>query len=111
MHGTTVAGGMNEWERTLRLQTTLAPADVLDHYAAQFREAGWTTSPPASDGGTAALTAGVRDARGATWRALVAVTALSPTERELVIHLLRHDPAGADPDRRRGRRRGARPGG
>ena len=87
-------GGGSDYDRdvTARLGTRLAPAVLVDHYAALRRRAGWTVRPTASDESGATASAELRDARGVTWHGLIASLALSPTEREVLVRVVRPQP-------------------
>jgi hypothetical protein len=75
-----------------RLETALSPAALAEHYAGLLRQAGWTVAPPVAGEGTATVLGELRDARGTTWHALVAVSALSPTERDVMVRVVRPQP-------------------
>ena len=72
-----------------RLETALSPTALVEHYAGLMRQAGWSFAPPAAGEGTATAAGELRDARGNTWRGLIAVTSLSPTEREVTVRVAR----------------------
>ena len=72
-----------------RLETALSPAAVVEHYAGLLRQAGWTVAPPVAGEGTATATGELRDARGTRWHALIASAALSPTERDVMVRVVR----------------------
>ncbi|MFL5384768.1 MAG: hypothetical protein ACJ8GN_19770 [Longimicrobiaceae bacterium] len=82
-------GSAHAWGATVRLRTTLAPAAVVAHYAALLRQAGWSILPPAGDPDAAAATGELRDARGRTWRALLAAMAVAPGERDVLVRVVR----------------------
>ena len=48
--------------------------------------------PAATDASTATLAAELRDARGRTWHALLAAAALSATERDVLVRVVRSGP-------------------
>ncbi|HVG45253.1 MAG TPA: hypothetical protein VM890_11000 [Longimicrobium sp.] len=86
-------GGMgHDWGSYGRLDTPLPPAAVVEHYAGLLRRAGWTFLPPASDPSTATATGELRDAQGRTWHALLAAVALSATERDVLVRVVRAQP-------------------
>lgn len=75
-----------------RLETALSPAALAEHYAGLLRQAGWTVAPTVAGEGTATAMGELRDARGNSWHALIAVSALSPTEREVMVRVVRPQP-------------------
>ncbi len=87
-------GGGSSYGRDVaaRLDTRLAPAALVDYYAALLRQAGWTVRPTAGDESGATASAELRDARGVTWHGLIASLALSPTEREVLVSVVRPQP-------------------
>ena len=86
-------GGMQyDWVSDGRLDTPLAPSAVVEHYAGLLRRAGWTVLPPASDASTTTAAAELRDAQGRTWHALIAAVALSATERDVLVRVVRAKP-------------------
>ncbi|HEX8907017.1 MAG TPA: hypothetical protein VF771_19360 [Longimicrobiaceae bacterium] len=89
MRGGMGGGSPDEWSAHGRLETALSPAAVVEHYAGLLRQAGWTILPPAADEGRATATAELRDAQGRSWHALIAVVALSPTERDVLMRVVR----------------------
>ena len=82
-------GGTFEQEVYGRLETALSPAALVAHYAGLLRQAGWTLAPPAADEGTATVTARRCDGQGNTWHAVIAASALSPTERDVTVRAVR----------------------
>jgi hypothetical protein len=82
-------GSPFEAETYGQLETSLSPAAVVEHYAGLLRQAGWVIAPPTADGSTATATGEVRDAQGNTWQGVIAVMALSPTERDVTIRMAR----------------------
>jgi hypothetical protein len=78
-----------------RLETALSPAAVVEHYAGVLRQAGWAVAPPAADEATATATGELRDARGNTWHGVIAVSALSPTEHDVMVRVVRPQPQPA----------------
>jgi hypothetical protein len=85
-------GGTFEEETHARLETALSPAALAEHYAGLLRQAGWTVAPAVSGEGTATATGELRDAQGNSWHALIAVAALSPTERDVMVTVVRPRP-------------------
>jgi hypothetical protein len=85
-------GSQYEWDSRIRLVTTLAPAALVAHYAALLRQAGWSILPPAVGEDAATATGELRDAQGHTWHALLAVVALAPGERDVLVRVARPQP-------------------
>src|ERR1700741_799888 len=85
-------GGGDSWQASTRLQTALSAAQLMDHYAAQLRQAGWTTQAPARDGSVLSLSAERSGRKGRPWRALLAVTELdAPSQYDLIIRFVGGD--------------------
>jgi|GEM_PF-5591802 len=85
----TGTGGSGAESTYGRLETALSPAALAEHYAGLLRQAGWTVAPPVAGEGTATALGELRDARGTTWHALIAVSALSATERDVMVRVVR----------------------
>ena len=75
-YSTGSTGGRGTRTATTRLRTTLEPAQVVSHYAAQLREAGWTLRPPLADDITAVQSGQYSDAEGRLWHGSLFALAL-----------------------------------
>lgn len=81
-------GGSDERTATTRLLgTSLDPAAVAAHYAAQLTAAGWTVSPPAANERVAVQALQARDKSGKPWSgALLVVRAGAALDVSLTMH-------------------------
>lgn len=82
------SGGSGVRAASAQLQTALSAGELAAHYAAQLRQAAWTTTAPAGDGNLVTVTAERRDPRGRTWRTLLAVTAIAPAQSDVVVRVM-----------------------
>ena len=90
-HGGGSMGSSNgSREIATRLGTTLSPAALVAHYAAQLRAAGWAAGDSLAGADVAARAFEVRDARGRQWRGLLTAVAVpGAAEREVLLRLMR----------------------
>jgi hypothetical protein len=92
-HGQSSSGGADGRTLTTRLHTTLAPAALVAHYAAQLREGGWSMRPVLESGEAAVLAGGLTDAAGVRWQGLLSVLALDGLdERDVSFRVVRVAP-------------------
>lgn len=68
-------------ELQARLGTPMAPAELVAHYAAQLRQAGWTAGGTSAGEGVAVQTFARRDASGQGWHAVLAAVAVPGSDR------------------------------
>lgn len=86
------SGGSSSRTSATRLRTSLSPAQLVSHYAAQLREAGWSLRAPVADELAAVQTGLLTDEEGRTWHgALVALSLPGGREVDLSFRVMRPD--------------------
>lgn len=88
--GGSSSGGEDYRETGTRLGTSMAPAELVAHYAAQLREAGWTPAGSSAGEGVALQTFVRRDESGQSWHAVLSAVALPGSDkRDLSLRVTR----------------------
>ena len=67
-------GGGDHWHAHTQLQTTASIEELLEHYGAQLRAAGWQPGTSAADGALVLQTYRLTDDEGAQWNGLFTVS-------------------------------------
>jgi hypothetical protein len=96
-NGGGTGGGSDEEYARARIRTDLTTTQVLDHYDAQLRAAGWTPVQRVAADDAAVATYRVTDSQGAVWHGVLTATmpapSSAPSPRFLSLRLLRVDSA------------------
>jgi hypothetical protein len=92
-----MSGAGDDFRETgARVGTPMPPAELLAHYAAQLRQAGWTPAGTSAGEGVALQTFVRRDASGQSWHAVLSAVALPGSDkRDLSLRITRLANAGS----------------
>jgi hypothetical protein len=86
--GSSGSGGDNYRESTTRLTTTLTPTNLVDHFAEQLKQAGWTINSRLTAEDVAVLTASKPDKDGRRMNGTLLTTRLGDSERQATIRVM-----------------------